>query len=227
MPELDQTLVELAAATRYPPTPDLAARVVAAIPHRRQRRFVVALAAVAVTIATGVAFAVPPARSAILDWLGFGPIRVQRVGTLPRVPQANRLALGRATRLADAERTTGIQIVTVPGRRADGIFVGNGEVTLVYGNLLLTELRGHGVYVAQKVVGPGTLVEEVRVAGQPGLWLAGKQHLFAYLDPAGEFRTGRVRLAGNTLLWERGALVLRLEGAGSKTQALRLAASVS
>lgn len=231
MPELDQTLRELAAETHYPPTPDLAARVAAAIPGRRQRRLVVvALAAAAVTIATGIAFAVPPARSAILDWLGFGPIRIERVSTLPRVPKPAGLELGRPTTLAGARRLMGFRILTLrqpPG--PPGVFVDerSGEVTLVYGRLLLSELRGHGVFVAQKVVGPGTHVEEVRVAGQPGLWLAGRPHLFAYLDPQGGFRTGRVRLAGNTLLWEHGLLVLRLEGAETKTEALRLAASVS
>ena len=184
---------------------------------------VIALAAIAV--APGVAFAVPPARSAILDWLGFGPIRVTRVATLPRVPDAPGPSLGRATTLAEARHVTGFRILTPPGK-PDAVFVGNGEVTLVYGRLLLSELPGHGVFVAQKVVGPGTRVEEVRVTGEPGLWLAGAPHLFAYLDANGAFRTGRVRLAGNTLLWEHGTLVLRLEGARTKGQALRLASSV-
>ena len=185
------------------------------------------IAFAATIVAVGVAFAVPPARSAILDWLGFGPIEVQRVATLPHVPKSAGLELGHPTTIDGARRAVGFRVLTLL-RRPDGVFVDErvGEVTLVYGRLLLSELRGHGVFVAQKVVGPGTRVEEVRVAGQPGLWLAGTPHLFAYLDPQGEFRTGRVRLAGNTLLWEHGTLVLRLEGAGTKTEALQLTTSV-
>ncbi len=225
MPDLERTLYELAAATRYPPTPDLSARVVAAIPVRRRRRHLVAIAFAIAVVALGVAFAVPPARSAILDLLGFGPIEVQRVATLPAVPRTPRPSLGRATTLAEARHRTGFRILMPPGR-PDGVFVRNGEVTLVYGRLLISELRGHDVAVARKVVGPGTRTEDVRVAGASGLWLSGAPHLFAYLDASGNFRQGRIRLAGNTLLWQRGPLVLRLEGVRTKTQALRIAASV-
>ncbi len=133
MPEIDRTLRELVAATRYPPTPDVAAYVVAAIPQRRQRRLVVvALAAMAMLIALAIAFAVPPARSAILDWLGFGPIRIEHVSTLPPVPDSATLALGRAATLAEARRAMGFPILRLP-READGLFVDkpDGEVTLV------------------------------------------------------------------------------------------------
>jgi len=225
MPDLERTLYELAAATRYPPTPDLSARVVAAIPPRHRRRRLVAIAIAIAVVALGVAFAVQPARSAILDWLGFGPIEVQRVAKLPAVPHTPRPSLGRATTLADASRQAGFRILVPPGQ-PDGVFVGAGEVTLVYGRLLLSELRGRDVFVARKVVGPGTRAEDVRVAGAPGLWLSGAPHLFAYLDANGAFRQGRIHLAGNTLLWEHGTLILRLEGAKTKTQALRIAASV-
>jgi hypothetical protein len=227
MSDLERTLHELAAATRYPPTPDLSTRVVAAIPLRRRRRRRVAVLAFAATIvAVGVAFAVPPARSAILDWLGFGPIEVQRVERSPRAPRMLRPSLGRATTLAEASRLLGFRILAPPGQ-PDGVFVGDREVTLVYGPLLLSEFRGGDVFVARKVVGPETRTEDVRVAGAPGLWLAGAPHLFAYLDKQGAFRQGHIRLAGNTLLWQHEPLVLRLEGAKTKAEALRFATSVN
>ena len=226
MPDLERTLYELAAATPYPPTPELAARVVAAIPVRPRRRRLLVIAFAIIVVALGMAFAIPPARSAILDLLGFGPIEVQRVDRLPPVPQAPRPSLGRATTLAEARRIAGFRIL-VPPARPDGVFVANGEVTLVYGRLLLSEFRGRDVFVARKVVGPETRVEDIRVAGAPGLWLAGAPHLFAYLDRNGAFRQRQIRLAGNTLLWQHSPLVLRLEGAETKTQALRFAASVS
>ena len=226
MPDLERALRELAAATHYPPTPELSSQVVGAIAPRRRRRRLVVFAVAAIVVAFGVAFAVPPARSGILDWLGFGPIRVTRVATLPQVPTTTTPSLGRRSTLAEARRVAGFRVLTPPGD-PDAVFVGDGEVTLVYGRLLLSELPGHGVFVAQKVVGPGTRVEEVRVTGEPGLWLAGVPHLFAYLDATGAFRTGRIRLAGNTLLWEHRTLVLRLEGAATKAAALRFAVSVS
>ncbi len=227
MTDLEQALRELAAATRFPETPELAGRVVAAIgaSRRRRRRRLVAALAIAALVATGVAFAVAPARSAILDWLGFGgAVEVERVPTLPTVPRI-RLPLGRATTLAGAERATGFRPRVLPGH-LDGVYVQGEGITLVYGGILLGEVRGRGVIVARKVVGPGTTVEDVRVAGAPGLWLSGEPHLFAYLDPRGRVVEGRLRLAGNTLLWERGGLVLRLEGTKTKAAALRLARSV-
>ncbi|TMJ98325.1 MAG: hypothetical protein E6G67_00690, partial [Actinobacteria bacterium] len=71
MPELEQELRDLGAQLGYPPTPDLAGAVrrgLAEEPARprllaRRRRAVVVLL-VAVTVAIGIAFAVPPARTA-------------------------------------------------------------------------------------------------------------------------------------------------------------------
>lgn len=228
MTDLERALYELAAATRYPPTPDIATRVVSATRVRRHRRRLIAIALAITVVAFGVAFAVPPARSAILDWLGFGPIGVQRVEKLPPVPRSPELSLGEATTLAGARRRTRFRILLPTGRAADAVHIRAdiGEVTLVYGQLLLSERRGSNVFVAQKVVGPETTIEEVSVTDSPGLWLAGAPHLFAYLDEHGRFKQGRIRLVGNTLLWQHGTLVLRLEGATTKTEALRIAVSV-
>ena len=225
MSDLERSLRELAAATRYPRTPDLHARVIPAIPDRRKPWRPVALAVAILVVAAGVALAVPPARSAILDWIGFGPVQVQRVEKLPVVQDAGKLALGKPTTLGRARRLTGFRVFVLP-IQLDGVYVVEGEVTLVYGKLLLSERRGGNVVVARKVVGPETRVEDVNVAGAPGLWLAGAPHVFAYLDSNGQFQRGSIRLVGNTLLWQHGGLVLRLEGARTKARALRLAAAV-
>jgi hypothetical protein len=225
MVDLESTLRELAAETRYPPTPDLAPRVVARIAGRRRRRLGVLALAAALLCAVGIALAVPPARSAILDWLGFGPIQIRHTERLPRVPGTVRRSLGTPTTVAGATRLAHFQVLVLP-RKPDGVYVRDGEVTLVYGALLLGELRGTDVLVAQKVVGPGTRVEQVEIEGEPGLWLAGAPHVFAYLDRNGAFIRGRIRLVGDTLLWQSNGLVLRLEGATTKAEALRLAASV-
>jgi hypothetical protein len=89
--------------------------------------------------------------------------------------------------------------------------------------LLLTELRppgGIGGVMLKKVAGSQSGVEWVTVNGESGLWISGGEHvLFGPGAPP--------RLAGNTLLWQRGELTLRLEGKHlTKPAALRLAASI-
>ena len=76
------------------------------------------------------------------------------------------------------------------------------------------------------MVEPGTSVEFVTVDGEPGYWLTGEPHVFAFVDAAGAFRPETVRLAGNTLVWERDELTLRLEANVPKQRALRIARSV-
>jgi len=65
----------------------------------------------------------------------------------------------------------------------------------------------------------------VRVRGEPGYFLSGNPHEFSYFDRRGEYRQEIVRLAGNTLLWERGPLTLRLEADINKEEALKIARS--
>jgi hypothetical protein len=68
-------------------------------------------------------------------------------------------------------------------------------------------------------------VSAVTVDGERGLWFQGR-HQYAYADRDGNIRSDSVRTAGNVLLWRRGDLLLRLEGARSKQEALRIARSV-
>lgn len=93
---------------------------------------------------------------------------------------------------------------------------------------LLTEFRGGlAPELIGKLAGGGTRVETVTVAGgAPGIFLSGGPHAVFYRDPNGEIREETLRLAGNTLLWQRGELLLRLESALSRAEALRVARSV-
>lgn len=90
----------------------------------------------------------------------------------------------------------------------------------------MTQLEGTVTPLIQKAAGPGTVIEKVRVAGEPGYWLQGARHEFAYVRPDGGILQETTRLAGNTLLWERDGHLLRLEGARSKPAALAIARSV-
>jgi hypothetical protein len=99
--------------------------------------------------------------------------------------------------------------------------------SITHRGLVLTEFLGTDAPLfARKFVGPGTSIESVTVTGQAGVWLAGRPHEFAYVDEHGQTQVESLRLAGNTMLWERDSLTLRLEGAISKRAALRIASSV-
>jgi len=79
-----------------------------------------------------------------------------------------------------------------------------------------------------KVIDPATTVEQVTVNGRPGFWIQGTPHFFFY-RPAGNpgaVEQETLRLAGNTLIWTQGDLLMRLEAQVDKATALRIAASV-
>ena len=104
-------------------------------------------------------------------------------------------------------------------------------VSLVYGTpehprALFTQFRGSVEEVIFKKTAAGTQIDSVRVRGEPGYFLSGNPHEFSYLDTRGEYRLEIVRLAGNTLLWERGPLTLRLEADINEEEALKIARSV-
>lgn len=250
MTELEQALHDLGGWVEYPPTPNIAAaagRRLAAEPRpgRRlvQRRLVLALALLAVAV--GAVFAVPSARTAILEFLGLKGVTIERVVTLPQVPEAADLALGLPTTL-EGVRERGAFPVLVPERLGDpdAVYVAadaaGGRVSLVYlpdeqlpqagetgVGLLLTEFRGTlEPALIGKLVAGRTSAEEVTVDGEPGLWIEGEAHEVFYRAPDGEVVADTLRLAGNTLLWEHDGLLLRIEAQVPKEEALRIAASL-
>jgi len=235
MAELDLALRELGRQVAFPPTPDVASAVRRQLGERRrtwwQRPLVVALAVLVVGV--GAVLAVPPARSAILDWLGIGGARITRVEQLPPVPAVGNLDLGRRVTLAEARRRAPWLLVPTAKGVGDPDLAGysttipGGKVTLLWGtprdvHLLLTEFRGEA-YI-EKLVQPGTNVELVTVNGGRGAWVEGS-HVLVYRDRHGLTRDDTARLAGKTLLWQRGDVTLRLEGDFSRDEALRIARS--
>ncbi len=68
----------------------------------------------------------------------------------------------------------------------------------------------------------GTDVREVDVNGRPGFWISGGEHLFFTYDRDGSRR--EQRLAGNTLVWQHGDEIVRIEGIQlTLAEALRIA----
>jgi hypothetical protein len=235
MAELELALRELGREIDFPPTPDLASvvrRRLGAMPRTWwQRPVVVAFAVLAVALAA--VLAVPPARSAILDWLGIGGARITRVQHLPPVPTVGNLDLGRRITLGEARRRAPWLLVPTakgvgePDQVGYSTTIPGGKVTLLWGtprdvHLLLTEFRG-AAYI-DKLVQPETNVEPVTVNGGQGAWVQGP-HVLVYRDSVGQIRDDTARLAGKTLLWQRGDVTLRLEGDFSRDVALRIARS--
>ena len=128
--------------------------------------------------------------------------------------------------------------VVVPGSdgfsEPDAVYVDQsvpgGVVFFLYGSrdrptALLSQFPAGSVF-AHKSVGPGSTVEEVEVDGARGYWIEGAPHQFVFEDVRGRMRHESLRLATNTLVWEREGITLRLEGELERDQAIRVAESV-
>ena len=238
---LETRLSEL--AVEWPPEPDVAARVRARLeaepaePARRSRRLrpAIAVPLALLALAVGGVAAVPSARSAVLRWLGIEGVKIERVPEAPTpAPTASPLDLG--------ERTTLAASTLVPAAlgRPDAVYENFDHVTLLYRprrGLPESAQTGAGALLSQfpgrthpelirKLAGPDTTIERVRVGGEPGYWLGGAAHGLIYEDPSGAIRESPSRLAGPTLVWERGDLTLRLEADVSKSRALEIARSI-
>jgi hypothetical protein len=170
-----------------------------------------------------------------------------RVTPTPRpVPSriAGDLGLGRAVTLREARSLVEFDVRTIgqPGLETpDEVYFDagpiGGQVALVYrarpelppiadtrAGLILTQFGGE--VGGLKEVSPTQRVESVSVNGQPGLWVEGV-HSFFYEQPEGGNGFIEGRLAGNTLIWQSGDLVLRLESSLSLEEALRIAETVT
>jgi hypothetical protein len=249
MAELERDLRDLAAALEFPPTPDLATAVRRRLEaterpaprFSRRRALVLALAVLAV--AAGAVMAVPPARTAILEWLGLRGVRIERTPTSPAAGGTTRglsdaaLSLGERVTLGEARRRARYRVLAPPASLGepnavyfDPIAPG-GQVSFVYREgdqvrLLASEFRaGLREEFIEKLAGPGTRIEPVSVNGAAGWWLEGEPHQFLYVDPrTGNVQPETLRLAGNTLLWVSGRRTLRIEGEGlTKDEAVRIA----
>ncbi|HEY8864845.1 MAG TPA: hypothetical protein VIO37_11860 [Candidatus Dormibacteraeota bacterium] len=212
-----------------------------------------ALAAVAVVIALAALVAYQPSRDAIASWVNVHVFfqRVQTVPTpspLPPGTLGQRLGLGSQTMLSDAQKQVSWHVMAPSSLgQPDEVYLqlpptapAKGEVTLVYAtrpgipvagetgvSMLVTEAQGAvDRNFFGKMLGPGTTLEEVTVAGHHGYWVAGSLHDFYFIDANGSFRSETMRLATNTLVLDLGGTVVRIEGNLTKTQALDIAASL-
>jgi hypothetical protein len=207
---------------------------------------------VAILLAAAVLVASPGTREAVARRLGLRGVGVELGGPPPptvttRPGERLDLGLGERVTLAEARRRVDFPVL-VPGaagfRQPAAVFVnGNvppgGRVDLVYrarpglpaspftdAGLLVTEFRGRPSPDFLKKVAVLGMVDEVTVGGEPGYWFSGEPHFFTYHDARDNLREEQTRLAGNTLIWQRGDLTLRLEGEITKQEALAIAQSM-
>jgi hypothetical protein len=241
---VEQMLRAAAADLDWPPTPDLASAVVqgvtprhpgdadarAADPSRRARRLrfrrSLVIAFAALLLLAGSALAIP----AVRDWLGLSTVEIKRVPKpLPVVP-GQRLGLGTHVPLDVARAKLEFRPVIPSGLGKAAVWYdpipAGGQLGLVYPRgIVITELQGHlGPYL-QKFIPPGTQVDRLTIDGERALWIHGALHQYGYVDKTGQIRTDSVRTAGDVLLWRHGDLLIRIEGARSRQQAVAIAAS--
>jgi hypothetical protein len=238
-------MVELEAA----PAPGAPAarprRLAGLLPPAGLRRSL-ALAVVALLVLAGGVFAaVPSVRDTVLDFFGLQGATVERRATLPTPPPERPLDLGARTTLAGAAERLGFDpLVPAELGRPDGVYLRRGppggELSLTYLpraglprahstrlGLLLSEFRGDlSPEYLGKVVGQATKAERLRIGADRGIWIEGAPHFFFYRAPNGRFVDTELRLAQNVLLLEHGALLVRLEGAFDRDQAIAIARSL-
>ena len=229
MSELELRLTALRDEIDWPETP----RLEPAFDRRparpaRARRLALAFA-ILLAVLAGVLALSPGARSAFLEIFHLKGATVELVETLPQV-DALPIDFGEQVSRDEAERRVGFELVDLG--EPDAVFVRERVASLVYGpvekpRLVLSQLRG-AVWegMVKKLGGSGTRVEPVRVDGEPGLFITGDEHFVMFLDENGDISDEQTYLAGTVLLWNRGPLLLRLEGGLTRAEALQLAKSV-
>ncbi len=241
---LERDLRDLGTVLAYPPTPELAAPVLARLERRprpslRLAPRVALVAAVVLALAVVTVAAVPPAREAVADLLGIGRVQVEVVPELP--PVADGLQLGRPVTLAEARAAAPVSVL-VPTElgEPDAVYLApDGAVSLAWAprpglpdvagsgvGALLSHLPEEGLLIAKQIT-VETEARAVPVGGETGLWLEGGPHVVFLETRPGDAVETRGRLAGNTLLWQRGAATLRLEADVDLPTATRIAESLS
>jgi hypothetical protein len=224
MTELERALVALGRELDIPAAPDLRSRVRERIERRSRHRRALILA-LALVAAFGIAFAIPPARSAILRFFHIGAVTIERVDTLPAARDRPLVAgLGPALSLQEAEKSSGVALV-LKGTTPQRFYALPGLIATVLHyrgtSVLLAELQGDQMGLTKKFAAPDTRVEPAPI-GSFGVWLEGGKHVLIWEAASGEIRQLERRLAGNVLIWAQGDRTYRLEGGLNMGQMLEL-----
>ena len=104
-----------------------------------------------------------------------------------------------------------------------------GMVTIVYegGRILLTQWRTTDVAGRIALVPASGAAEDVAIGDLPALWIEGTARgTFTLIGADGAVHRESFEVGTGVLLWNDGAMTFLLQGAGSKAEAMRLAAEV-
>lgn len=127
----------------------------------------------------------PDSRRVVASWFGLNQVRIERDADLDLLSAPVTLELPGP---GDS------QVIEVDGRQ-----------------IMISTINGRlGGPILQKTLSSSTSIIEVDVAGYLGLWISGAPHEVMYEASGGDVVVERV--AGNTLLWEVGDVLYRLEG---------------
>ena len=224
MTNLEQELRRVAPFVELPAERDLAPAVRARLGARRPHPGRLVLALAVGVLAVAAAFAVPPARSTILRWLGFGTARIEFVDKLPNVRTRRPLDLGPEVSLSEARKQVRYRVLTSSLLGAPkSVHLLGDQVGFEYGRKLIV-LQSEGTFFT-KEVGPGSHVRQLILNGQVAYWITGASHFFGYIGTGNQTRPAPLYLVGRALIWRRGSLTLRLEGKLSLAEAVRIARS--
>ena len=223
MSELEPMLRALGREIEYPPTPAFEVRAAGSPQRARPPRRVLAFATLALVLAAGAGAA------AVIELRGVTIHRVERLPSGLPGPGDPR-PLGREVTLADARALAGFDVL-VPTQPPASVhysaYIRGGAVTLVYPEAQITEFLGDTDRdFVTKLATAETRVEEFRIDGRRAIWLEGAPHAVYVRDSRGMPREETLRLAGNVLLLERKELLVRIEGALNKREAVALARSL-
>ena len=240
MTPLERELQALSSVLDWPEAPDVTRRVVDLTSAERPRPVVrrrLALALAIVLAALVAVLAVPPARTAVFDWLGIGGAQIVRVDDLPSVSATPGLEiLGDRVTLDEAQERAAFPFADPPEdeREPDQILLAPGmRVTYVWrdedrARLLITQFPGDATEpgLVKKLVSPATQIDMFDIDGHRALWLEGGPHAVLFLTPDGNIGDDLGWLAGNTLLVENDGVTVRIEAQIDRADAIELARSL-
>jgi hypothetical protein len=243
---LEGALSDLATAIDWPATPALAGSVATSIrvetqPRGRWRpaRRAVVLGLLAALLVVGLAAAIGFALGGLRITFGGPPPG----SPLPAAVVAER-GFGQAVRLDEAEAALGLLLVPTDPElgEADHVYFDSRteSVALAWGDrpglpadrdsglgIVVTEFRADiGPQTFEKVINSGARVEVASVSGASAYWIEGGEHYFFFRDANGQVLDASIRLVSTTLMWERDGLTVRIEGAPSLPDAVRIAESM-
>jgi hypothetical protein len=228
----------------FPATPDLALLF-----RRRQLRHARRILSLRILIACALALVgVAVGASVGAGWLQVRHVGIEILHSPPAVSPTARaiesqLATtgGRKVTLEEARSETGtLPILPRALGLPDSVYIARaGNTDIVYviyrprANLLPTADRDVGLLVMEiapgpddrvvleKTLGSASSVETVKVNGTTGYWIQGAQQFVA---PASEPTV--IRVSSDALIWEQAGILIRLEVAVPKDQALAIAGSI-